>query len=53
MHNLFMLTKTDHQTDFILILVLNTHLNNNYETNLSKKYNSVSTVILKYLPLPF
>lgn len=37
MHNVLMPTKTGHQLDFILILVLNTHVNNNYDTILSKK----------------
>lgn len=37
MHNLLKLTKTGHQMDFIPILVLNRHVNNNYETTLSKK----------------
>lgn len=37
MHKLVMSTKTGHQVDFILILVLNTHVNNNYDTILSEK----------------
>lgn len=32
-----MLTKTGHQTGFILNLVLNTHVSNHHETTLAKK----------------
>lgn len=43
MHNLLMLTKTGHQIDFILILVLNTHVNNKYETIFRKNIEFLQT----------
>lgn len=41
------------QLDFILIPVLNTHVNNNHDTILSKKNITEVLHILKFLPLPF
>lgn len=53
MHNLLMSTKTGHQLDFILILVLNTHVNNNYNTILRKKNITEVLHVLKFLLPPF
>lgn len=46
-------TKTGHQLDFILILVLNTHVKQQSWHNCKQKNIAEVSHILKFLPLPF